>query len=234
MASRDRRSATEYCDVWASINYTIGMSELPRQTVFQLVDRAEQHYSNEMPYHNWSHALDVIGHADEIADMAESAGNALDRDALLLGAAWHDADYHLPLEVGRSREERSALLARLCIRQYDTYLADRVASAIIDTTVDKRPKSSMLGVALHYADVGYLASSAYGRFFRRLDYMRIEKGVSDDEWRVFADKTRRFGRLVIDRAQEELSQIIGQDGVQVWVGRITDNLDKLDDWVSRQ
>ena len=64
--------------------------------------------------------------------------------------------------------------------------------------------------------------------------MRIEKGVSNDEWRVFADKTRRFGRLVIDHAQEELSQIIGQDGVQVWAGRITDNLDKLDDWVSHQ
>ena len=51
---------------------------------------------------------------------------------------------------------------------------------------------------------------------------------------MFADKTRRFGRLVIDHAQEELSQIIGQDGVRVWAGRITDNLDKLDDWVSRQ
>lgn len=210
------------------------MSELPRQTVFRLVNQAEQHYSNEMPYHNWVHALDVIGHADELADMAENAGNALDRDALLLGSVWHDADYHLPLEEGRSREERSALLARLCIRRYDTYLADSVASAIIDTTVDKHPKSSALGAALHYADVGYLASPAYGQFFRRLNYMRIEKGVGDNEWRMFADRTRRFGQFVIDSAEEDLSPIIGQDGVRIWVDRITDNLDRLDAWVSCQ
>ena len=117
------------------------MSELSRQSLQRLLEDAEQHYSDEMPYHDWTHVLDVMGHADELADMAESVGNDLDRDALLLAAAWHDADYHLPLEGVGSREERSAVLARSRIMWHDIYLADDVASAIMDTKVDKSPKA---------------------------------------------------------------------------------------------
>jgi hypothetical protein len=208
------------------------MSELPRETVLRLYEGAEYHYSDDMPYHNWVHALDVIGHADEIADMAESAGNDIDRDALLLSAAWHDTDYHLPMGQ-ESREERSAILARSRIMWHDPDLADNVAHAIIDTTVDKCPKSSPLGVALHFADVGYLAAPNYQQFFRRLDLMRQEWGVGEDGWRDVSHRTRRFGQTVIEEAREELPQLLSSDDIERWVRRIETNLNELHEWSHR-
>jgi hypothetical protein len=204
------------------------MSELSRQSLQRLLEDAEQHYSDEMPYHDWTHVLDVMGHADELADMAESVGNDLDRDALLLAAAWHDADYHLPLEGVGSREERSAVLARSRIMWHDIYLADDVASAIMDTKVDKSPKSSSLGIALHYADVGYLASPMYGKFFRRLDLMRQEWGAGEDEWDEVTERTCRFGRYVISEAREELIQILSLSDVERWTVRVEINLEDLE------
>ncbi len=198
-----------------------------RIPVAELCEVAEDYYSDELPYHNWAHVLDVMRHADEIADLAEQAGVRVNPDTLQVAAAWHDADYHEPLAHFTSKEWRSAILARDAMRRYgidDDTTAD-VSCAIIDTTVDKRPKFNELGIALHYADIGYLADPDYNRFFERLDLLRQEYGAP--HWQTMIDRTRRFGAQVIVEAGEELPQVIGVENTGLWIARLRHNLDKL-------
>lgn len=188
----------------------------------QLIARAEAHYTDDLEYHNWAHALDVMRNSDVLHERAIKFGAQVDRSLLLVAAAWHDADYHLPAgDDSRTKEQRSADL--VCEKLIELSEAERakVASAIIDTTVDKASKDSPMGVLLHFADIGYFAYPKHDDFLDRMNKWQRESGFADDE---AAELTRKFGAHIILEAERYLPGVIGGDEADSWTDRVRRNI----------
>ncbi len=209
------------------------MSELPSAKVDEYVERARPHYQvpgpeqpDALPYHNWGHAVDVYWQADELAQRSRKrVGAQVNRSLLLVAAAWHDAGYHLPLDGFPTREHRSAALARQALLELSEVEQGIIASSIIDTTVNKQPKSNHQGIALHFADVGYMAAGNYELFLDSLSKMRQEWG--SPSWDDTITRTTSFARDLIDEAETDLSQILTAEDLEVWVARVESNIAML-------
>lgn len=203
------------------------MSELPREQVEEYVGRARQYYQlpgqGALPYHNWGHAVDVCQHADEIAALSQrKRGSQVNRSLLLVAAAWHDAGYHVPLEGFPTKEYRSAALARLAMPELSEQEQGIIAASIIDTTVNKYPKSSNQGIALHFADIGYMAAPGYDVFLDSLGKMREEWGAPS--WDEAVVRTMAFGEQLLLEAQSDLARILTAEDLEAWVARLETNI----------
>lgn len=191
----------------------------------KLIADAKDQYINSLPYHNWSHALDVITNAAELCDRASKFGAQVDRSLLLIAAAWHDADYYLPVEgESRTREERSADLVHEKLTDLSEEKREIIKSAIIDTTVGKESIDSTMGILLHFADIGYFAYPDHAKFLDRMQKWQQENNYSDEE---VVKMTRKFGRYIVDEAHKYLPVAIGNSGSRKWIDRVEANITQL-------
>lgn len=63
----------------------------------------------DLPYHNFTHALETLWECMRLADEAVANGEVVNRQALVLGALFHDANYHKQLpQKYESKEVYSA------------------------------------------------------------------------------------------------------------------------------
>ncbi len=199
--------------------------------VKQLIDRAQSFYmqpgeTGALPYHNWKHAVDVCRYADELADLAaKKHGAQVDRSLLLIASAWHDAGYHEPLVGYPSKEHRSAAYADSALTELNDEQKKVVTSAILDTMVGKHPKDSEHGIALHFADIGYMADANYDIFFEHISAMREEWGRPD--WKTAIARTVQFAELLSQEAETELSQVLLPRDVKSWIERLQSNMSRL-------
>ena len=216
------------------------MAELSEVRTNDFIKRAEPHYQKaddvgSLAYHNWSHALEVCRNAEYVVKTArKKLGSQVNRSLLLVAAAWHDAAYHLPLDTNEfvTREKRSATLAYDSLCPMPRVDRANVVSAILDTEVNVSPKSSDLGVALHFADVGYMAEGDYDRFCHNLSQMRLEWGQNDPSgvapsWEATTERTVSFAKNLIDEAMLELPRIFVDEDVEAWIGRVNANVLRL-------
>lgn len=210
------------------------MTEQPDARVDEYVERARSYYTmpgsqqaDALPYHNWGHAMDVYWQADELARLSErKVGAQVNRQLLLISAAWHDANYHIPLGKDfESKEYRSAALAQRALPELSEDDRHSIALAIIDTTVERCPKASHLGIALHFADIGYMAAENYEVFLASLTKMREEWGLLS--WDETIRRTTTFADNLVSEARTELTQILMQEDVDAWVSRVESNIAKL-------
>lgn len=74
---------------------------------------ARRYYLDDLPYHNWDHAVLVAKLGERIAQEAQDNGIKIDPRAVYIAGLFHDAGYHeSPLPNGyRSKEEYSAHIA---------------------------------------------------------------------------------------------------------------------------
>lgn len=194
----------------------------------RLTTRAQEHYTDALPYHNWQHARDVMVTASNIA-MTSTVPEIFDnRPLLVIAAAWHDADYHLPDVGSVTKEERSAELAVSLLQELTIEDRDLIASGILDTTVAKTEKDSLFGEVLHVADLGYFANS-YPDFLNRLSLMRAEWGSPD--WEITKERTLKFGAHVIDETHKSLAKVLPAHAAVEWVDAIRNNLTRLNESV---
>lgn len=192
-----------------------------------LVQRAQPHYTDELPYHNWGHAEDVINNAAVLHEQSNEIGKRANKSLLMIAAAWHDADYHLPVDAdGGTREERSAELATDQLDELSERDREVVAKAIIDTTAGKPSLETVTGVLLHFADIGYFAYEDHSEFRRRLRDWQNENEYSDEET---LQLTKRFGSAVVTQAFNILPAVLDDRQVLDWVGRVRKNIYLLEE-----
>lgn len=60
----------------------------------KIKEEAKEYYSNEMEYHNFNHALEVLKYADEMIERCKKAGISVNERAVILGVLCHDASNH--------------------------------------------------------------------------------------------------------------------------------------------
>lgn len=203
------------------------MTDISSELRRELTERAEAHYSDALPYHNWQHALDVMNSAADITSRSIASEIANKRNVLMVAAAWHDADYHLDgLGKLQTKEQRSAELVAVLLPELSAEDRELVVSGIIDTTVAKKPKDSLFGEVLHAADLGHFASTP-AHFMQRLTLMREEWGFPS--WEVTTDRTVSFGDTIIEEARELMPKVLSPEDAAAWVARIETNLAYLQD-----
>ncbi len=201
------------------------MSYITPELQNRLTERAKPHYSDILPYHNWDHAVDVMQSAGSIALRSTSLELKEKAPLLIVAAAWHDADYHLPND-GFTKEERSARLVLDSLPELTLEDRELIASGIIDTTVAKTTKDTAFGEALHTADLGYFAAD-YQHFMQRLSLMREEWG--SPSWEETITRTVSFGGHVIQEVGKFLPTILSADDANNWLTTIRHNLAQLEE-----
>ena len=201
------------------------MSDISPELRDELSARAQVHYPNVLPYHNWDHAVDMM---NSVADLAERSINPeinTKRNLLVVTAAWHDADYAIEdLEGFHSKEERSAELAIKMLPELSAEQKALVYGGIIDTTVEKSPKGSLFGEVTHAADVGYFAAPT-AQFMARLAIMREE--WNSPSWQTTIERTVAFGSMVRKEAEMLMPKILSEHDSAAWISQITRNLEYL-------
>jgi hypothetical protein len=70
------------------------IENLSQSRVEEIISAAKVHYTDRLPYHNWSHARATIDGVDTIAEKLLPYDITLAHNALRIAAAWHDAGYH--------------------------------------------------------------------------------------------------------------------------------------------
>lgn len=124
--------------------------------------------SDEYPYHNKRHGVDVMKAADWLFDQVP-AGLFAEREQglLLLAAAWHDAGYgdsaaEYPKGIGKKEKERYAVhlfreYAERAMPELTDDNKDFIERAIMGTLVGpEADRTTPEAALLHMADIGFL------------------------------------------------------------------------------
>ncbi len=182
--------------------------------VKSLVRAAEQHYSYELPYHNWDHAQTVMEEVEKVAERAEMRGVLLSRQALQVAAAWHDAGYHEDhtLHNASIKEDYSIQLFNdhLASEQYDLSPNDAMTvKAAIRGTIHQWPYRKKHGLALHLADVANLGGP-YEAFVANTKLLYQEATLLNNTpltWSQYAHGVPSFARSIAHEMTRELPKL---------------------------
>ncbi len=147
----------------------------------QIRDRLVSAYDDKTRgYHDLRHLEEVFGRLDMLmpADFP-------DRDAVLLGAWFHDAVYEAGTSAGETDEERSAIMAERELATVDAppQLVDEVARLVRLTTSHEPSPDDVSGQLLCDADLAILAADEQ-RYAEYVAGVRKEYAdLSDEEFR---------------------------------------------------
>lgn len=202
------------------------MSRITPELQQVLCERARQHYTDDLPYHNWAHAQEVMTIAGRIATLSTVPVIVENRPLLVITGAWHDADFHVE-DLGQfaTKEEVSADLAARSLPELLPHERDLLVSGIIDTTVSKHPKDGLFGEAIHEADIGYFYTPDFDHFINRVSLLREEWG--SPSWETTVQRTVAFGEGIYRNAQVSLFQLLPESEAQQWIANLTRNLEKI-------
>lgn len=154
-------------------------------------------YDPRLPYHNFSHVLDVLAASEELLSRCYADGISVDAEVVYPALLLHDAGYHEDHIAGgfESKEALSAELAAKELRrhQYPPKLIEAVQAAILSTrcgatcqTIEARlvKAADLAGLAADYAL--FLQNSL--RLWRE-DVLLSGKETPWSDWRVRAVNT---------------------------------------------
>jgi predicted metal-dependent HD superfamily phosphohydrolase len=161
---------------------------------------AAELYSDQMPYHSFSHVLGTLAAGAVLVESCLKQGVPINCDVVYYALLFHDAGYHENhISTGfTSKEEYSAHLAAQCLRAEaipeDT--VRRVVAAILSTQRDAEFTSNE-EKAVRAADLAGLASD-YETFRSNVEKLRQEcemltgRKVAWDEWKTSVKETISF------------------------------------------
>lgn len=171
------------------------------------VEAAQQHYSYELPYHNWNHAEAVIGAVERVVDRAAERGINLSKQALRVAAAWHDAGYHIDTHTFETKEHYSLSLLEDYLEDNPVSTADRtIMSEAILGTIHGNPERTQYGLALHYADVENIGGPRDDFIANSLLLYEEANGRSATpiSWASYVEGSSRFLEQVVEQSRNEL------------------------------
>ncbi|MES2631010.1 MAG: hypothetical protein V4611_03565 [Patescibacteria group bacterium] len=190
-----------------------------------LSDRAREHYSTVLPYHNWEQARDTMSVAARFAVHSDHPEITDNGPLLIISAAWQGADYYMPDNYKfASKEERAAAAALQSLPELWDEDRELLASGIIDTDVAKTAKDTLFGNALYIATQGYFAGSNK-HFVKRI--RRIREELKEVPWELTVERTKTLGAQVLAESEKPIFEILPNDEAEQWLESIQENLDYL-------
>jgi len=191
------------------------MADIQQSSVwYDFADPAALYYTDKLEYHNWNHACKVAENADVIAEQCFGRGLFLDRNVVMVAAAWHDAAYYEDHKAAGhdTKEQYSAALAAAYLRQEgatDEFIGE-VEEAILGTT-HRAVRKSLAALVLHWADIAEVGAE-YKTFatnnYRLLQEARRQQpALKFTEWQA---ATNNFLGVVITESMAELPKL-GED-----------------------
>lgn len=173
---------------------------------------AQEHYTYELPYHNWGHAMSVAEAVVALGNRCIARGMHLNIGLLAVAAAWHDADYmadHMKLHHP-TKESLSAYAAETFLRSQGAAedYALQVGRAILGTThgVSRR---GLHALVLHRADIATIGGP-YETFASNSCKLLQERRLAEPKlsFAKFVEGNRLFiGLLIAESVEKELPQL---------------------------
>lgn len=198
----------------------------------RFVAAAQDHYNDNLAYHNWDHAQAVMAELEALTSRMKRRGLRFpQQNALMVAAAWHDVRYGGEyLEHGFEDEEAyAAYLAQHYLEQQrvDTKNIEIVREAILGTkhgTIHR----SLASRALHRADIANIGAN-YDVFLDANTRLRQEGEQLGHpiDTTTHKENTRSFVAFTISEARRELPDIGEHVGTsQSFDSRAEQNLER--------
>lgn len=169
-----------------------------------LIDRAKPFYDDDLPYHGWPHAEQVMRDSSRIIREMGHYSLHVDEGLVLVAAAWHDAGHEdAQADNFESREHYAVWLAKQHIGPDLGDDFEVIERAIMATRFGVE-RTQAEEIILHYADlanVGY----EYDAFFECST--RLWREYGSPEWSKFVEKGSRVILQTADEAERELPLI---------------------------
>lgn len=163
--------------LWRTIKF-MNAENAPQPEAWQNIATLEavaRPYYQDLPYHNWQHAKDVLRRSLAYADACEQNDHPVDHDAIAAASLLHDAaywlrpgiDHELPSKEAYSAWVASDELSKLGMPQEKIELVQQ----IILSTEKGKPCQSMEASCVRQADLANVAS--YNPFYFLLNTYRL-------------------------------------------------------------
>lgn len=168
----------------------MGANELNYQDIKSLA----RSYYRDLPYHNFSHALNVMQKCQELIKRSNKYRVKVNEDAILIAALFHDAGYADKTDR-ISKEEHSADIAEEelvklgCAKDF----IEKVKKTIISTRYNEIPKTPEEKI-LRAADLSGFAGD-YDKFLGnnkllKREYEQLnEVSLTEEEWKTRTKNT---------------------------------------------
>lgn len=192
----------------------------------ELISRAKPFYDNDLPYHGWSHAEEVMEQSDRIISEMGRLGAGIDRELALLAAAWHDAGHEdVVAHDFESKEHYAVWLLRKHIGSDLVSGELEVLERAILATRFGVERLTPEEIILHYADIANMGFD-YEDF---LDHsIRLWQEYGSPAWPVFLNASQKVIQKSIDESKRELPIIkLGIDRASTFPVMAQSNLEQL-------
>ena len=191
-----------------------------------LIDRAKPFYDEQLPYHGWSHAEEVMSESDRIIRQMGSLGANINRNITLIAAAWHDAGHEDEQASDfESKEHYAVWLVKETIgNELEAREVDLIERSILATRFGVS-RLTPEEIILHYADMANVGYD-YDRFLEHT--LRLWREYGCPEWHSFVNQSSRVILQTIDEAGSELPLIgLPIDGPDSFPVSARANLERL-------
>jgi predicted metal-dependent HD superfamily phosphohydrolase len=193
---------------------------------------AEVLYSENLPYHNFEHALRAVVVGLEIADKCIEEGLGVNKEVVYYALLFHDAGYHLDYlgEGFSNKEEYSAHLAEINLREIgiDAKIIKLVKRAIL-ATVQGAEFYSTEEIIVRAADLAEMASD-YEIFLENNKKLKAEQAlltavpISWNDWKI---QTKKVVEFYLSQDIKLTSAYKDEDGNSVFHKKAKENLEKF-------
>jgi predicted metal-dependent HD superfamily phosphohydrolase len=159
-------------------------SELIKKSREYVIDFMQEHFSDEMCYHNIDHTQEVVQAAEVIG--TASALSEKDLELVIVAAWFHDTGYYRGCT---DHEAASADIARKFLTELGTPASDieKATSCIMATQIPQSPGNLMEEV-LCDADLYHLATT---QFFEKTELLRLEMCSTEKDAHIASLWTRK-------------------------------------------
>jgi predicted metal-dependent HD superfamily phosphohydrolase len=198
----------------------------------QLEAKARALYSEELPYHNFSHILDTLSSADLILERCARENIRIDARVVYFALLFHDAGYHEDHAAKgfANKELYSVDLAQRCLREHgiSASLVGKVSKAILATERNAKFVSAE-HKAVRAADLSGLAA-AYERFLESSLKLKQEHEYLHDEpisWPSWQSVSREVIGFYLSQEIRLTSYFHDENGESAFHKSLRENLARL-------
>lgn len=198
----------------------------------QLEAKAKALYSDELPYHNFSHILDTLNSAGIILTRCARENIRIDARAVYFALLFHDAGYHEDhvAKGYKNKELYSVKLAQETLREHglSASLLDKVSKAILATERNASFVSAE-HKAVRAADLSGLAAE-YERFLESSIKLKREHGYLNQQpisWSRWQSVSREVIGFYLSQEIRLTSYFHDENGESAYHKAVRQNLARL-------
>ena len=193
---------------------------------------ARELYSENLPYHNFEHALRAIDVGLKIASRCEEEELGVNKEVVYYALLFHDAGYHLDyLGAGfGNKEEYATSLAEISLRKIgiDDKIIKLVKKAILATVQDAEFYSTEETI-VRVADLAEMASD-YEIFLENNKKLKAEQELLTTErisWNNWKIQIKKIVEFYLSQNIRLTSQYEDEEGNSIFHKKAKENLERF-------